>query len=421
MNYKALLIGVNEYKSNTYIGLDAVLNDINAIEQLLNISSCGYQPLTVLSGKRATYGEIKKAINYFFDSNKDDVLFLYWAGHGALSGFADKTHFIAFDSDPRNEANTAIDIKWLAQMIEETVSETVVVVLDCCYSGAISRGQSSNLQLNIQGYGKVIMASSDYLQESYDSDKSGHGRFTECFLRGLRGEAKTLDGDVTVNSLHDYICSQIKTIEPVMAQTPVFKANYVGKLVLNRVEPSNQGILNHSMADIPQSLKARVARNTNKMSHNYNELVQAVIPKTITDLDKVEFMNASFDTIKNGLATILEEVKQQRSDFDYTCENITTKQTNFKLFLNGKLRDGLTIWLGSMFGSMSIESICVSHGVYNIHAGNSFNEMISCEQSGKELFLKMTMDYNNNEMMNADTALRAIFTNYIAPKINDFR
>jgi uncharacterized caspase-like protein len=111
----------------------------------------------------------------------------------------------------------------------------VVVILDCCYSGAanlsgkgISPGKGDedyaakvgrkaidetfrNLP---QGEGIYILASSLSSQESYDLAKSNHSFYTHYLLQGLRGSTESVDseGNVTARSLGYYLHKTITSL-----------------------------------------------------------------------------------------------------------------------------------------------------------------------------------------------------------------
>jgi len=306
MNYKALLIGVNEYvNKRCYSDLSAVSNDITVMGQILNNSPCQYQ-VAFLSGRNATHTKINKELNHFFESEKDDVLFLYWAGHGTVN------HFIAHDTDPANECGTAIDLRSLADMIEQTRSSAVVVVLDCCHSGAIARG-AFDLRLSIKGDGKVIMASSDYYQPSYESSTLGHGCFTHCFIEGLEGKAASDKGLITVTSLHDYICEQIDTISG-NKQTPVLKLTMAGQFVLNVVTP---GQTNQSGGVLTTQGIAGANRTTEALLSHEEQIVIKTL--SLDDSAAVQ-VNTSRTLSDNGLSIYIRgDVEKSQIDLNSSC------------------------------------------------------------------------------------------------------
>ena len=79
----------------------------------------------------------------------------------------------------------------------------------------------------VQGQGKLIIAASTPEQKAYESAAIGHGLFTEALLRGLKGEAAN-KGEVTVNSLYDYIDKQMGSDR----QRPMMFGQMTGRVVL---------------------------------------------------------------------------------------------------------------------------------------------------------------------------------------------
>src|SRR5207302_2754204 len=79
----------------------------------------------------------------------------------------------------------------------------------------------------VQGQGKLIIAAASPAQYAYESAAVGHGFFTDALLRGLKGEAAN-KGEVTVNSLYDYIDRQIGSDR----QRPMMFGQMTGRVVL---------------------------------------------------------------------------------------------------------------------------------------------------------------------------------------------
>ncbi len=120
----------------------------------------------------------------------------------------------------------------LAMMIERTISTRVVVILDCCYSGSAKLGKGSeedaarkwrrimeerskNLQQQQQRHVKCILAASLSHQEAYALKEEEHSVFTKYLLKGLKGEDNESidnDGNVTPQSLSDYVYIAIKRL-----------------------------------------------------------------------------------------------------------------------------------------------------------------------------------------------------------------
>jgi len=403
MAYKALVIGVNEYKSTAYEDLKSVLNDAEAISSILNSSSCNYD-LDSTKGVNATFGNIQKKLNNFFECNYDDVLFLYWAGHGTGSSF------VAYDTDP-SKPNTAISLEWLKDMIENTNVETIVAVFDCCYSGAIAR--SASTMLNIKGCGKIIMASSDFHEESWSSQELGHGNFSYLFLEGLRGNAANSGGAITVGSLRDYISEHIGNLKSPKKQTPVFDGRMRGNVVLNRVTTNK--LTNTAQIPLPTRNIHQNSRQGISVDFEIADWLDETLPIKFTDIEKQAFMKESYKAIRDGFIAIAEGIKQKNPAFNYQHDEITSQKSEIKFFMDGKIQNAIVIWLSNMFSS-NIESIQLAYGLTGLlSASNSgyvtgCNDFIRCGQDEKELFLDFSAFWKQaDNKMKPDEIARAIF------------
>src|SRR5208337_5576945 len=101
---------------------------------------------------------------------------------------------------------------------DSSPSQRAFLWLDFCHSGGIiprdfgtepdDREVISRALEVVQGQGKLIVAACTPGQKAYESAVVGHGLFTDALLRGLKGEAAN-KGEVTVNSLYDYIDRQM--------------------------------------------------------------------------------------------------------------------------------------------------------------------------------------------------------------------
>ena len=113
--------------------------------------------------------------------------------------------------------------------------------------------------------------------------------------------------------------------------------------------------------------------------------------RKVTDADKDRFMRSSFHEIKGRLTTILESTKAANDNFDFHQDDITSRKSIFKMYIDGSQKCAIKIWLGNSFGG-STDSINLSHGNSVSDSDNSVNEIIICEvDKDKELKLKMTL------------------------------
>ncbi|MEB3339566.1 caspase family protein [Okeania sp.] len=147
----ALLIGISEYFSDSFKNLPSTLKDVEAMKEVLDNSQMGdFDETKVLQNSHRQ--EIELAIyELFADRNQDDVLLLYFSGHGVLS--RESNLLLATPITDKSERDiirpTAVAASFLQSEINNSLSERLVVILDCCYSSTFTKG------MNVKGDKKI--------------------------------------------------------------------------------------------------------------------------------------------------------------------------------------------------------------------------------------------------------------------------
>jgi hypothetical protein len=133
---------------------------------------------------------------------------------------------------------TGVPLTSIKQWFDESKGEKILMWLDFRHSGGILARSvraetvdaetllSRSLQV-VQGKGKVIMCACTADQFAYE-DPSSHGHFTRYLLEGLKGGAANARGEVTANSLHDFVDSSMGSSR----QRPMFFGTQTGRIVL---------------------------------------------------------------------------------------------------------------------------------------------------------------------------------------------
>ncbi len=234
---RALVVGISEYPP-PIPKLPAVANDVREIAGLLKSSKGQFpdQNVTELIDQAAKKDAVLRELEATFSgAQADDAVFAYLAGHGTVVG--DEYFFVAQDSRPDQLATTGVPLKRLKELFDGSPSQRAFLWLDFCHSGGILArdlgGQPDDREviertLKVsQGQGKLILAACTSSQLSYESAALGHGLFTDALLRGLKGEAAK-DGEVTINSLFDFIDRQMGSDR----QRPMMFGQMTGRVVL---------------------------------------------------------------------------------------------------------------------------------------------------------------------------------------------
>ena len=234
---RALVIGISDYPS-PIPKLPAVANDVREMAILLGSDKGQFPAQNVLRliDAEATSEKVIEAIESTFAKvQSDDAVFAYMAGHGEVVG--GDYYFIAHDTSAQEIPSRGVPLKRIKQIFDASASQRAFLWLDFCHSGGIIPRDltaepdnevviSRELKV-VQGQGKLIIAASTPEQKAYESAAVGHGLFTEALLRGLKGEAAS-GGEVTVNSLYDYIDRKMGSDR----QRPMMFGQMTGRVVL---------------------------------------------------------------------------------------------------------------------------------------------------------------------------------------------
>jgi hypothetical protein len=272
---KALVVGISYYTDYSLEKLDFCKTDGIEIYELLR--TLGYQ----ISDENKLVGEVKgekvkNAIYDFFDDNRnnlDDILLFYYSGHG-VSDVDGDLYLASSDIDTSKPYRRGSSFEELTKMIQKSIS-TVVVILDCCYSGSakLSKGNEEdaakigNTSIDEksrklpQGQGKYILSASQAAQQAYALTTGEHSIFTYYLLQGLRGNTESVDneGNVTPQSLGKYVYRAIMSLpaDKRPRQKPITRAEESGDVILAshpEIRPDIKKSLTHAVLptdDIP--------------------------------------------------------------------------------------------------------------------------------------------------------------------------
>jgi len=246
----ALLVGVSEYEPGLN-PLPGSVKDVDAMQQVLahpDLGGFAETDITVL--KNPQRQAMEDAIySLFSDRKKDDLLLFYFSGHGIKDENGRlylATRATRKDSNGRLVPPSAVAAASLHENINASKSQRQVMILDCCFSGAIAQGMTVkddgtvNLKDYLGGKGRAILTSSTSTEYSFGSATVGHedaglSIYTRYLVEGIEKGAADTDGDgwIAVEELHEYAASRVKEAAPAM--TPKFYPVEEGyKIVLAR-------------------------------------------------------------------------------------------------------------------------------------------------------------------------------------------
>jgi len=220
---KALIIGINDYPGSPLFGC---VNDAKAVEAILQVNGDGSPNMeTDLQTNVPTRARLLELVAQLFSGSRL-VSLLYFSGHGYYNnrnGFLVTPDAKAYDEGVRMD-----DIIQLANASEAT---NKVIILDCCFSGALAEGNAAGgTSISIRE-GVTILTASRKSEPAMEA--GGQGLFTGLLLQALSGGAADIRGHVSPGSIYAYIDQALGE----SGQRPVFKTNIIRFISLRDVVP----------------------------------------------------------------------------------------------------------------------------------------------------------------------------------------
>ena len=222
----ALVIGNTVYDDSKLTQLKAPKADSIALATALEDEKIGNFDSVISLVDKNDY-DIRIEISSFFANKKpDDLLLLYFTGHGVLDERG--RLFLAFKNTKTNHLlnATAIPSSFIADEMDSCRSKRQILILDCCNSGSFERSTKGRQKAMTEdtfrgnGYGHVVLTATDSTQYAFEGDQvipqTELSLFTHFLIAGMRtGDAdKDNDGNISIDELYDYVYEQIMYATP---------------------------------------------------------------------------------------------------------------------------------------------------------------------------------------------------------------
>jgi Caspase domain len=211
--YRALLIGTSTYPADEHNlqTLKGPVKDIAALNRALADPDTGlFADVDVTLLPEPTSGRAIRALGRFFGAaSRDDVLLLYFSGHGKLDQ-SGRLHLCMQDTESADLLATAVSSARLSEFAEASRARNVVIVLDCCHAGAFRGG---DLPDAVAGPGRYVLTSCRSTQLANDATvANGTSYFTQNLVDGLLYAAadQDQDGYVTFSDLYAYVDRRLR-------------------------------------------------------------------------------------------------------------------------------------------------------------------------------------------------------------------
>ncbi|MFD3589695.1 Hsp70 family protein [Streptomyces sp. NPDC058683] len=239
MASRALIIANSTYDDDHFATLPAATADAAALAEVLGAPDIGgFEVETLVDVPQRP--AMRALESFFTKAARDDLLLLHLSLHG-WKDTRGRLHFIMRDTELDYLRATAVPAEVLGDWMGASRSRRIVVLLDCCYSGAfpmnaLRRGAGTptvDVAEPFAGNGRVVLTASTALQYAYEGEREvRHSRapaqpsvFTSAVVGGLRDGSADLDGDgfVSVEELYEYVHEQVRN--RIAGQTPTLSVD----------------------------------------------------------------------------------------------------------------------------------------------------------------------------------------------------
>ena len=194
--YRALIIGIDDYKDPKIPDLETAVNDARAIAELLG-KRYGFQVELILN-REATREVMYRALRNLASSTKpDDSVLIYYAGHGDLDRTYDDGWWIPSDAiagDPL----TYLDNVQVQKSMRSMKARHVLLISDSCYSGTLfGQGRSMPKVIDDKYYLNLYNEKSRWGMTSgnktpvSDTGTGGHSVFAYQLIKTLKKNEKS--------------------------------------------------------------------------------------------------------------------------------------------------------------------------------------------------------------------------------------
>jgi ankyrin repeat protein len=266
-----LIIGTSDYAGNN-IDLKYASDDAEAFSTALETGASrlfgnnNVHIMTLATGfekQEPTMVNILKCFSTLTDAKPEDVIVVYFSGHGVNFGGQDGSfYYLTMEAnesdanylkDPYTRKTKTLSCQDIATCLNQIPSRKKVLIFDACSSGKaadmmyaslikeIPSSQKRALEFTQDATGCYIIASSATNTASYENPRYGHGLLTYALLKGMRGgklERIEENEFIEVENLFQYSKQEVPQLAKEISgiQEPIVKLPETpGKLFIGQI------------------------------------------------------------------------------------------------------------------------------------------------------------------------------------------
>ena len=216
---KALLVATSKYADPKLAQLRSPIQDAQALRDVLRNPDIG--DFRVDLAHDEPQSELRIRLVRFFEAGRaDDLLLLHIGCHG-IKDDDGRLYFAATDTEVSIPDATAIDAELVKRRMDQSQCQRVVLMLDCCYSGAFGSDllhragtESVDLMERFEGVGRAVLTASNSLEYAWEGEELRGNEvgsvFTTLLVEALQtGDADSNgDGWISFDELHAHIARE---------------------------------------------------------------------------------------------------------------------------------------------------------------------------------------------------------------------
>lgn len=213
LNTFVLIIANEDYTKESKVPF--ALNDGKIVERYF-CQTLGIPQKNIHKIENATLNNMKYEIDWLrqvlMAYKGEASAIVYYAGHGIPDESTKTAYLLPVDGYGSN-VMTGYSLKDLYKELSEQPSQSVIVFLDACFSGAnrdgkmlaSARGVRIKVKETIPQGKLIIFSAAQEDQTAYPFNEQRHGMFTYYLLKKM----KDTKGDVTLGDLTEYVTSEV--------------------------------------------------------------------------------------------------------------------------------------------------------------------------------------------------------------------
>jgi len=272
-NLYIIAIGASEYQDKEW-NLNYAAKDANDFSDLFSKQKINYENVYVnkLLNKDVTIYNIRKLKQKLLQTNVDDVVMLFYAGHGLLDDSLD--YYLATNNINFNKPSlNGLKYDELDNLLDSIPARNKILFIDACHSGEVDkesgqqlvtenvvekdivfrgvkpRGYNSSSKISYnnsfelmkemfsdlrKGTGAVVVSSAGGGEYAFEGESWKNGVFTYSLLNGINSfdADKNNDNKITVSELQNYVITQVQKLTNGMQKPTMRQENIENDFVI---------------------------------------------------------------------------------------------------------------------------------------------------------------------------------------------